>query len=182
MKEKQNTLYWDMAGDDQLYILTPKNVDRYLKIFDAFSEEFITWNEFKALLDDEDWFNHVYNMWLERFAFVDNYQEIVGKIQKGIDVSNEDNYKEFEGQPIHMDELMPDLLGSGYSSLGNDPGEYLYDSLPRDIVDEYIVEGTCGGPGCSSTMEYLEYGRQDEIIEELKSRGYNVVEVDFLPF
>jgi len=192
MKEKENTLYCDMAGEDQLYILTPNNMDRYLEIFDGVHGDMITWKEYKTLLDNERKFNYIYNEWLIRnnedlvdlWALFEKTQGgeenlwmLIEKIQKGIDISSEDNYKK------SMDELMPDIIEYSLStSLGNDPGEYLYDSLPRDIVDEYIVEGTCGGPGCASVMEYLEYGRKDEIVEELQSRGYKVIEVRMLPF
>ena len=180
---KDKTLYVNVGGDDQLYILTPEDMEKYLKIYDAVRGNKITWNEYKKLLDDEECFNSIYNEWLKRWNFGENFSDLVKKIQKGIDISNEDNFEELKNVPIHFDELMPDLLFDDLPcSLGNDPGEYLYSSLPQDIVDAYYIEGTCGGPGCSSGLLYLDYELKDEIIKELESRGYTVVEVNMLPF
>ena len=192
VEDNKKVLYWAIAyGYDELYILTRKDLDKYLNIYDAMAgwDGSLTWNDYKKLLNDDDGFNKLYNAWLDELESrytVENFRELVKKIHKGIDVSGEKGYKEIEWEPIRLDSPMPpwdSFLGFNLEDLiANNPGYFLYNSLPHDIFEEYLVEETEGAPGHATYQAYLDCEKKDEILEKLKSRGYKLIETSELPF
>ena len=183
VEDNKKVLYWTSYDYKELWILTRKDWDKYLAIHDALADNhynsIITWNDYKKLLNDDYGFDQLYNAWLDQIDsrnIVENFRELVKKIHKGIDISDEKDYEEIKWLNIHLDSPMPELskfIGWYIDSyLANHPGYFLYDSLPQDICEEYWVVD----------QDYLDWEKKDEIFEKLKSRGYKLIETYVLPF